>query len=53
MPIMRPTLMVVTMIEKHDRDGERTDWLSRITADCPRKRSVDMNDQCAASLPDW
>jgi hypothetical protein len=29
-----------------------TDWLSQITADCPKRRSIDMSDQCGAHCPD-
>ena len=29
-----------------------TDFLAEVTADCPKRRSADMSDQCAAALPD-
>jgi hypothetical protein len=29
-----------------------TDWLAKITAECPRRGSVGMSDQCAACCPD-
>jgi hypothetical protein len=29
-----------------------TDWLAGITADCPKRRSIDMIDQCGAHYPD-
>jgi hypothetical protein len=29
-----------------------TDFLAEVTADCPRRHSVDMSDQCAAGMPD-
>ena len=33
-------------------DGKLTDWLTSITADCPKKHSIDMSDQCGACCPD-
>jgi hypothetical protein len=33
-------------------DAKLTDWLSGITADCPRWNSIDMSDQCGAHCPD-
>jgi len=42
---------VARLIEQHGRDGKMTDWLADITADCPKKRSVDMSDQCGACCP--
>jgi hypothetical protein len=43
---------VSRLIETRSRKGKLTDWLTKITADCPRKRSIDMSDQCAACCPD-
>jgi len=40
------------LIEDHGRDVRVTDWLVEITADCPRKRSINMRDQCAVRCPD-
>jgi hypothetical protein len=40
------------LIEDHGRDGKVTDWLTTITADCPRKRSIDMSNQCGALCPE-
>jgi hypothetical protein len=40
------------LVKEFGRDGKLTDWLSRITADCPKKQSVDMSDQCGARCPD-
>jgi hypothetical protein len=40
------------LIEDHGRDGKVTDWLAGITADCPKKQSIDMADQCGAQCPD-
>jgi hypothetical protein len=34
------------------REGRVTDWLSAITSDCPRKRPINMADQCAVQCPD-
>jgi hypothetical protein len=43
---------VSRLIETRSRKGKLTDWLTKITADCPRKRGINMNDQCAACCPD-
>jgi hypothetical protein len=29
-----------------------TDFLAEVTADCPRRQSVNMSDQCAEGMPD-
>jgi hypothetical protein len=29
-------------------DAKLTDWLGGITADCPKRHSVDKSDQCGA-----
>jgi hypothetical protein len=33
-------------------NAKLTDWLAGITHDCPKRRSVDMSDQCGACCPD-
>jgi hypothetical protein len=38
---------VVPLIQRHGRDGNLTDWLSTITAECAKKRGVDMSDHSA------
>jgi hypothetical protein len=43
---------VARVVEQLGPDALLTDWLSRITADCPRKNSIDMSDQCGAHCPD-
>ncbi len=43
---------VARMVERLGPDAKLTDWLAGITADCPKRRSVDMSDQCAALCPD-
>jgi hypothetical protein len=43
---------VARLIDQHSRDDKLTDWLAAITADCLKKRSVDMSDQCGALCPD-
>jgi hypothetical protein len=43
---------VVRLIEQYGPDAKLTDWLSRITADCPKRRSLDMSDRCGAHCPD-
>jgi hypothetical protein len=40
------------LIERYGRDGKVTDWLAAVDADCPRKQSINMSDQCAACCPD-
>jgi hypothetical protein len=43
---------VARLIERSGADAKLTDWLARMTADCPKRHSVDMSDQCAARCPD-
>jgi hypothetical protein len=43
---------VARPVERLGVEAKLTDWLSRITADCPRKNSIDMSDQCGAHCPD-
>ena len=43
---------VTRLIELHGRDAKLTDWLSKITEDCPRRHSINMSDQCGARCPD-
>lgn len=33
-------------------DAKVVDWLAEITADCPKKLTHNMNDQCGARCPD-
>ncbi len=40
------------LTKEYGRDTKLTDGLSRITADCPKRRSLDMADQCGARCPD-
>jgi hypothetical protein len=40
------------LIHDRGRDARVIDWLDEITADCPKKRAHDRNDQCAARCPD-
>jgi hypothetical protein len=40
------------LIDERGRDGRVIDWLDEITVDCPKKRTHDFNDQCAARCPD-
>jgi hypothetical protein len=39
------------LIKEHGRDGKVIEWLAVLTADCPKKRSVDV-DQCGAQCLD-
>jgi hypothetical protein len=43
---------VTRLVEQLGADAKLTDWLSRITDDCPRKNSIDMSDQCGVQCPD-
>jgi hypothetical protein len=40
------------LIGRNGHDGNVTDWPAGITADCPRRKSIDTSDQCAARCPD-
>jgi hypothetical protein len=42
---------VARLIELYGRDAKLTDWLAQITSDCPKRKSIDMSDQCAARYP--
>jgi hypothetical protein len=39
-------------MEDYGPDCKMIEWLASITADSPKKRSVDMGGQCAACCPD-
>jgi hypothetical protein len=41
---------VKRLIEQHGADAKMTDWHPE--GDCPKRRSVDMSDQCGAKCPD-
>ena len=47
--------MVVTnsnrLIEKRGRDAKFIDWLDELTAECPKKITRNMNDQCGVQCP--
>jgi hypothetical protein len=32
--------------------GAEVRWLAEVTAGCPRRKSIDMSDQCGARSPD-
>ena len=40
------------LIKSRGRDAKVIDWLTEITADCPKKLSHNMNDPCGARCPD-
>jgi hypothetical protein len=44
--------IILRLIDKFGPDGKLTDWLASVIADCPKRNSVDMSDQCAAQMPD-
>ena len=43
---------VAKLVERLGPDARLTDWLSEITADCPRKIKNSYSDQCGALCPD-
>jgi hypothetical protein len=40
------------LVQQLGRDANLTDWLSNITADCPRKPKPGYADPCGARCPD-
>ena len=40
------------LIMRYGIDAKLLDWSDEITADCPRKRARNLNDQCGARCPD-
>jgi hypothetical protein len=40
------------LIERYGIDAKLFDWSDEITADCPRKHSGNLYDQCGARCPD-
>ena len=40
------------LIERHGVDAKLFDWSDEITADCPRRHSGNLYDQCGARCPD-
>jgi hypothetical protein len=43
---------IARLIETIGPNANMADWLSKITADCPRKRESSYSDQCGALCPD-
>src|SRR5580704_11390438 len=43
---------VTRLVERYGPDANLADWLTKITADCPKRHSVDMSDQCSAHYPE-
>jgi hypothetical protein len=41
-----------SLINARGFDAKVIDWLAEITADCPKKLTHTMNDQCGARCPD-
>jgi hypothetical protein len=39
------------LIDRHGGNATIIDWLAGLTADCPRKRSASISDQCHARCP--
>jgi hypothetical protein len=39
------------LIERYGIDAKLFDWTDEITADCPRKQAMNLNDICGARLP--
>jgi hypothetical protein len=40
------------LIERYGIDAKLFDWSDEITADCPRRHSGSLYDQCGARCPD-
>ena len=40
------------LIERHGIDAKLFDWMDEITADCPRKQAMNLNDVCGVRCPD-
>jgi hypothetical protein len=40
------------LIERYGIDAKLFDWSDEITADCPRKQAMNLNDICGARCPD-
>ena len=41
-----------SLIERYGIDAKLFDWSDEITADCPRRHSGNLYDQCGARCPD-
>jgi hypothetical protein len=39
-------------IERYGIDAKLFDWTDEITADCPRKQAMNLNDMCGVRCPD-
>jgi hypothetical protein len=40
------------LIDRYGIDAKLFDWSDEITADCPRKQAMNLNDICGARCPD-
>ena len=40
------------LIDRYGIDAKLFDWLDEITANCPRKQAMNLNDICGARCPD-
>jgi hypothetical protein len=43
---------VTKLIERYGANARLTDWLAGMTADCPKRRSVEISGQCPGAVPD-
>jgi hypothetical protein len=43
---------IARLIREHGRDAGLHEFLTELTADCPRRRSVDIYARCGAQMPD-
>ena len=41
------------LIDERGRNAKVIDWMDEINADCPKKMTNSMNDQCGARCPDF
>jgi hypothetical protein len=39
------------LIERYSIDAKLFDWTDEVTADCPRKQAMNLNDICGARCP--
>ena len=39
------------LIERRGRDANLIDWLDELTAECPKKIALNMNDPCGCAVP--
>ena len=43
--------ILARLIRNRGRDAKLIDWLDELTAECPKKIALNMNDPCGARVP--